>query len=182
MIDEGNSQKAEEQRKTDSQKLDVPINEFYQLVQNEYNCERDRKQSIETRSGIILTVSMAFFAFVIEKVDLKFIFAKLNEPLTGFLFIEILAGLLTYISYFLSVLFSIWSLKSKIYAFYNVSNITTATLLSPRIPTFGQIILDYVDIIKTNREVNNKKVKNFNWSILCLVICIICLCIYINLK
>lgn len=75
-----------------------------------------------------------------------------------------------------------WSLKSKIYAFYNVGNITTATLLSSRIPTFGQIILDYVDIIKTNRDVNNKKLQHFNWSILCLVVCIICLCIYMNLK
>ncbi len=170
------------QNKTNSQKLDVPINEYYQLVQTEYNCERDRKQSIETRSGIILTVSMAFFAFVIDKVDLKLIFEKFNEPLTFFLFVKILSGLLTYISYFLSVLFSMWSLKSKIYAFYNVGNITTATLLSSRIPTFGQIILDYVDIIKTNRDVNNKKLQHFNWSILCLVVCIICLCIYMNLK
>lgn len=32
----------------DSEKLDIPINEYYQLILNEYNNERDRKQSIET--------------------------------------------------------------------------------------------------------------------------------------
>lgn len=182
MLENNSSIKEEEPRITDSQKLDVPIDEFYQLVQNEYNSERDRKQSIETRSGIILTVSMAFFAFVIDKVDLKLVFSRFNEPLTFFLFIKILIGILTYISYFLSVFFSIWSLKTKTYAFYNIGNITTATLLSPRIPSYGQLILDIVDIVKTNREVNNKKIKHFNRSILCLVICIICLCIYMNLR
>lgn len=80
------------QNKTNSQKLDVPINEYYQLVQTEYNCERDRKQSIETRSGIILTVSMAFFAFVIDKVDLKLIFEKFNEPLTFFYLLKYCQG------------------------------------------------------------------------------------------
>lgn len=172
----------ENQQKNNSQKLDVPINEFYQLIQNEYACERERKQSIETRSGIILTVSMALFVFVIEKVSLKEIFSSFEDTLTFSLLIKILSGLSTYISYFLSVIFSILSLKSKTYAFYNVGNITTARLLSDRISTFGQLILDFVEIIKTNRATNNKKVKSFNWSILWLVICIICFCIYININ
>lgn len=54
----------------DSEKLDIPINEYYQLILNEYNNERDRKQSIETRSGIILTLIAAFFTFVLKEICL----------------------------------------------------------------------------------------------------------------
>lgn len=178
----GETKNEEQPQKTNSQKLDVPINEFYQLIQNEYACERERKQSIETRSGIILTVSMAFFAFVFEKVSLRTIVALFGDVLTFSLLINIITGLAIYIFYFLSVFFSVLSLKSNEYAFYNVGNITTARLMSDRISTFGQLILDFVEIVKTNRQVNSKKVKYFNLSILCLIICMICLCIFININ
>lgn len=162
-----------------SQRLDVPINEFYTLVLNEYNCERDRKQSIETRSGIIVTISMAFFAIVLRKINLFEVISLFKEPLSFNLLVEILAGLFVYVSYFLSMFFSMLSLKSNIYAFYSISAINTAILMSDRISNLGQLILDYVEIIKTNRKVNDKKVYYFNKAILFLVICIVCICLYI---
>ena len=180
MVDKKNKDKTSEVM--NSQKLDVPINEFYTLIINEYNSERDRKQSVESRSGIILSVSMAFFALVLDKVKVSEILSNFDTPLTFNLLLKMSTGLIIYIAYFLSVVFSILTLKSKIYAFYNVSNITTARLMSDRISTFGQLILDYVEIIKTNRNVNDKKIKHFNCAVLCLVICVVCLCIYMNFE
>ena len=49
-----------------SEKLDVPINEYYQLILNEYNIERDRKQSIETRSEIILSLIATFLPLYLK--------------------------------------------------------------------------------------------------------------------
>ena len=53
--------------------------------------------------------------------------------------------------------------------------------MSKRIPTFGQIILDFVEATNKNRMENNKKAKFFNFAIISLVVCIFCVCIYINL-
>lgn len=170
-----------EVQKTTSEKLDVPINEYYQLILNEYNNERDRKQSIETRSGIILTLIAAFFAFVLEKVKLLSFFSLFNQPLTFKILVIIISGLFFYIAFFIAILFSLFSIKTKTYAFYDVSKITSATLMSSKIPTLGQIILDFVEAIKNNRKVNDKKAKYFNLAVISLVVCIACLCIYVNL-
>lgn len=164
-----------------SEKLDVPINEYYQLILNEYNIERDRKQSIETRSGIILSLIATFFAFVLEKIKMSEILRLINQPLTFTLLLIIISGIVFYIAFFTSILFSLLSIKIKTYAFYNVSKITTATLMAPRVPAMGQIILDFVEAIQNNRNINDKKAKYFNWAVISLVICIASLCIYINL-
>ena len=164
-----------------SEKLDVPINEYYQLILNEYNIERDRKQSIETRSEIILSLIATFFAFVLEKIKMSEILRLINQPLTFTLLLIIISGIVFYIAFFTSILFSLLSIKIKTYAFYNVSKITTATLMAPRVPAMGQIILDFVEAIQNNRNINDKKAKYFNWAVISLVICIASLCIYINL-
>ncbi|MBR5402175.1 MAG: hypothetical protein IK102_10240 [Treponema sp.] len=165
----------------DSEKLDVPINEYYQLILNEYNNERDRKQSIETRSGIILTLIAAFFVFVLEKISLSEIFLLFEEPLNFILLIKILSGLFFFIAFFAAMFFSFLSIKTNKYAFYDVNKITTAKLMSKRIPTFGQIILDFVEATSKNRIENNKKARYFNLGVISLVVCIVCLCIYINI-
>ena len=76
----------------DSEKLDIPINEYYQLILNEYNNERGRKQSIETRSGIILTLIAAFFAFVLKEICLSDFICLFDNPLTFKILITILSG------------------------------------------------------------------------------------------
>lgn len=166
---------------TISSKLDIPINEYYQLILNEYNNERDRKQSIETRSGLILTLIATFFAFVLEKIKFSGILSLVNQPLTFCLLITIISGFVFYVAFFTSILFSLLSLKIKTYAFYNITKINTATLMAQRIPAMGQIILDFVETIQNNRKVNDRKAIYFNRAVISLVICIISLCIYINL-
>ena len=166
----------------DSEKLDIPINEYYQLILNEYNNERDRKQSIETRSGIILTLIAAFFAFVLKEICLSELICLFDNPLTFKILITILSGLSFYVAFLASIIFSLLSIKTNRYAFYDVSKITTAKLMSKRIPTFGQIILDFVEATSKNRMENNKKAKFFNFAIISLVVCIFCVCIYINLS
>lgn len=163
---------------TDSAKLNVPIDEYYNLVLHEYDNERGRKQSIETRSGILLSLETAFFAIIFDENISLDIFSLSFQPLSFISLIEILTGLAFYVFFFISILFSFFSLKIRNYAFYNVSQITTDTLLSKRVPAVGQIILDIAEAIDKNRQENNKKAKYFNNSIICIVICIACLFIY----
>jgi hypothetical protein len=63
-----------------------------------------------------------------------------------------------------------------------VNTITTEKILGPKIPTLGQIILDFVEAIEKNRNKNNIKAKFFDFAMISIVICIICLCIYSNLE
>lgn len=181
MKNENKKQSNSNELLSDSAKLDVPINEYYQLILNEYNIERDRKQSIETRSGIILSLIATFFAFVLEKIKLSEIFELAKQPLTFSLLLLIISGLVFYVAFLASILFSLLSIKIKTYAFYNVAQITTAKLMAKRVPAMGQIILDFVEAIQNNRIINDKKAKYFNWAVISLVICIISLCSYINL-
>lgn len=166
----------------DSEKLDVPINEYYQLILNEYNNERNRKQSIETRSSIVLTLIAALFAFAFDKMKFSNVFILFDKPLTFLMLIKILSALFFFIAFFAAILFSLLSVKTRQYEFYAVNTITTEKILGPKIPTLGQIILDFVEAIEKNRNKNNIKAKFFDFAMISIVICIICLCIYSNLE
>jgi len=169
----------------DKEKPDIPpINEYYQLVLNEYNNERDRKNSIETRSGVVLVFIAAFYVFALENCKLVDIFNLFDISLTFILLCKIVTVLGFHIAFFISVFFSWYSIKTRIYPFYDMS-----TLQYP-CPKLEQIIIDFVGkpqeqkkgIIQQHRDVNSKKAKCFDKAMIFLFICIICLCIYTNLK
>ena len=44
------------------------LESYYQLIQIEFNSEKERKQGLETRIGYILTLFVAFIAVILDKV------------------------------------------------------------------------------------------------------------------
>ena len=61
---------------------------YFEISQNEYNRERDRKQSLETRSGIVITVITALFAYLIKEVDVKILLLDIQKDSYFVIFIS----------------------------------------------------------------------------------------------
>jgi len=157
------------------------LESYFELVQNEYRYERDRKQGLETRSGIVLTIVAAMVAIIFDKIPFKDIFSLMMPQLNFIILLKIIAGLLVYFSYIGSVFFAFKTLYTASYAMYNVANISSEKLGNQKNIELGIIITAYRDIIKENRKINEKKAKAFEHAIKLIVICSISVSIYINL-
>ena len=154
---------------------------YFELVQNEYCNERDRKRDLETRGGIIITILVAITAVIFDKIKLVDIFALLSVHLTFILLIKIITGLLIYLSFIGCVIFSFKIIYTSSYAMFNISNISSQTLGNKKNYELGNIIIAYRDIIKENRIMNEKKAKAFEYALQLIIICSISICIFINL-
>lgn len=154
---------------------------YFELVQNEYRNERDRKQGLETRSGIVLTIIAAMVAIIFDKIPLKYIFSLMTLQLDFVILLKIISGLLVYFSFIGSVFFSLKTLYTASYSTYNVANISYNNLGNQNNIELGIIVTTYRDIIKENREINEKKAKAFEHAIELIIVCSVCVCIYINL-
>ena len=157
------------------------LESYFELVQNEYRYERDRKQGLETRSGIVLTIVAAMVAIIFDKIPFKDIFSLMMPQLNFIILLKIIAGLLVYFSYIGSVFFAFKTLYTASYSMYNVAHISSEKLGNQKNIELGIIITAYRDIIKENRKINEKKAKAFEHAIKLIVICSISVSIYINL-
>lgn len=61
---------------------DTAINEYFSVVTSEYQIERSKKQSFETRSGLLITLLSAICIFYFQSIKLTDIIALCNKPLT----------------------------------------------------------------------------------------------------
>lgn len=154
---------------------------YFELVYNEYNHERNRKQSLESRSGIILSVIAAIIAIVFDKIKIVDIFPLFTSPITFLILLKIVTAFGIYIGLVCSVSFSLKTIFIQKYANYDVLTITPITLGNHKNKEMGNIILTYCRIIAEHRVLNEKKASSLSQSIIGLAICIISICLYINL-
>lgn len=182
---ENNEEKNDIQENNDSQ-IDEKtymgaLEPYFELVYNEYNHERNKKQGLESRSGIILSVIAAIIAIVFDKIKIADIFSMFSVPLTFIILLKIITGLGIYIGLGCSVFFSLKTIFTKKYATYDVSAINSVALGNQKNKEMGNIIMTYCKIINEHRVLNEKKANSLSLSIVGLAICIISICLYINL-
>lgn len=168
-------------RKIDEYTYLGALKPYFELIKNEYNNERNRKQSLETKSGIMITVIITMATVIFNKIKFKDIFVLFSLPLTFYLLIKIIIGLLIYLSFFLCIFFLFKTLYTASYATFNVDNISSQTLGNLENIALGNIIIDYKNIIVENRNINDKKAKAFECAITFMIICSISVCIFINI-
>lgn len=154
---------------------------YFELVQNEYQNERNRKQSLETRSGIVLTIIVAMVAIILDKIPFRGILEGMTELLSFIVLLKIVSGLLIYIFLIASVFYSFKTLTTTTYVAFNIANISNKKLGNIKNFELLSIITTYRDIIKKHREINEKKAKAFTLAIEQLIFCALCVVIYINL-
>ena len=75
---------------------ETAILEYLDIVKNEYETERNKKQSLENRAGLIMALLGAICIFLFEKVKLNDIFSLATLPLNFLILTKILSGLTVY--------------------------------------------------------------------------------------
>lgn len=154
---------------------------YFTLVQNEYSRERDRKQSLETRGGVIITVVTALFAFLVKEINIKEIFELCTKQLTFLMLLQVIVGFAIYISFFICVYFSFRTIATGIYAYFDVSIITPEVLGHKKNLEMLDIIKTYKKVILNHRENNEIKAICLGRAIKSIVACAISTCIYMNI-
>ena len=151
---------------------------YFEISQNEYNRERDRKQSLETRSGIVITVITALFAYLIKKVNIQDLFSDINKPLTLFRLFQIALGIGTYLSLIVGVWYSYKTIRTAQYDYFDVSVMTPEVLGHQKNKEMMDIIKAYKNIIINHRTNNETKANCLEKSIISVITCVALAFIY----
>ena len=154
---------------------------YFDLIKNEYKLEMDRKQSLETRSNIVITVTLALTAFIFQKVEVKCILVLLPLPLTFLLLVKIITGFLIYFSLICSSIFVFKTLFTASYATFELSAISEQSLGNRKNKELGNIIIAYRDIVSENRKINDKKARTFEYSSIFIIVCLVSTFIFLSI-
>ncbi|MEH7483965.1 hypothetical protein V7157_23440 [Neobacillus drentensis] len=128
------------------------------VIQNEYNYEDVRKNALETRSGILLTLAAVVLTFIFSNIKMP----KIKTPIADY------SSLVFYVSYFLvavlavtTILISVFYLIKVIfiteYKRFEINDITWETV--EKEPDFiaSSLTEKYKQIINWNHKVNHNK-------------------------
>ena len=159
---------------------DFSIEEYLDLFSKQYFLETSKKQSLESRSGIILSFVVAFSIMLFDKVNLKFINST-DSVMIFAVFMRLILCFVCYIFDFLSILYSALNILTLGIKHLNIDIYSNTYLSREKIDGLVDIFNTYKDLIKDYRRVNGIKAKRLNKSVLFLILCVIIFCIYINL-
>lgn len=152
---------------------------------NEYSNEHNRKSTIDSKAGIALPIISAFFLSFAQINDYKSIvsmpvidFASGALPIT--LFLSYSSGLILSM---LSVAFMAKVLFAKDYCRINPVDLYTDDNLTRQNCEFSiSLMHKYFQAISFNREVNNKRIKDYQLSWTFAFVSVILYVVYIIVK
>lgn len=160
---------------------DTAIEEYLEIVKNEYETERNKKQSFENRAGLIMALLGAICIFLFEKVELSDIIALMTISLTFTDLIKIISGLAVYGSFIFTIIMIIKTINVKQHSNFEVKSIDEILLAEQRLVALCKIIFTYRDIIIQHRELNEKRAFAFRMSLYGISITLISIIVYITL-
>lgn len=166
--------------------LKIPIDnttilDCLDIMKHEYEIERNKRQSFETRSGLVITILAALCIFIFDRVSISDIFELMKGPCTFIVLIKILSGVAIYISFILSLYFVIKTINVKTYKNLNVSAIDECFMGKPRIEGALELVQAYRDIITQHRNINQTSANDLKASIYCVAAAVSTIIIYVNL-
>lgn len=159
---------------------DIPVLEYLDIVKNEYEIERNKKQSFENRAGGIMALLGAICIFLFEKVQLIDIISMMSLQLNFLTFIKIVSGMLVYLGFLFSMLMTIKTIDVNKHYNFEVRNIDENLLGEMRLTAICKIIFTYRDIIVNHRKMNEKRAKTFKMSLYGIIATFIGVIIYIS--
>lgn len=160
---------------------ETAIIEYLNIVKNEYDIERSKKQSFENRAGLILALLSAICVFLFEHIRLSDIILLMNMQLSFAEFFKIISGILVYISFVFTIIMIIKIISVKQYDNFEVKDIDEELISEQRISALCRIVFTYKSIILQHREMNEIRAKNFKNSLYGIFTILITIIIYITL-
>lgn len=159
----------------DTQKL------YLDIIKNEYNIENNRKQSLETRAGLILAFLATLATFLFDKIELNSLFNAMTTIQPFIIIIKILAGIVIYISLGIAIFKTIRIITSKQITAFNVDVIDNKRLKNSYQNELKEVILAYINIIQGRRKVNELNANNLKYAIYALISLLISIAIYFSI-
>ena len=169
---------------TNTPKIDIndtAIPEYLEVVKSEYEIERNKKQSFETRSGLLLTLLGAIMIFYFQSIKLTDIFILFSKPLTFTLFVKILSGCSIYGTFIFTFISIINTIFAKKHDNFETNGINEQLLVEDRINAMTRLIFTYREIIKKHRISNEKRAKWYIASLHSMLILLLSTILYISL-
>ena len=166
----------------ESNKDGEKLKEILEIMKFEYQIERNKKDSLEVRVGIIVTFLSTIIAFMFEKINITDLFQLFNENLNFLLLIKIISGVIFYVS-----LVSICSYAFKIlnilkYDNFKAEIINKKFLEYDKIKILKKFIEMYSKIIVKHRDLNQKKAKNLKKMIFLFLMFLSSIIIYTSIR
>lgn len=157
------------------------IVEYFDIVKTEYDIERNKKQSFENRTGLIMALLGAVCIFLFEQVNLKDVLSLMVLPLNFLDMIKILSGLAVYVGFLFTMIMNIKTIIVKPHDNFEVKNINEELLVEQRLIALCRIVKTYRDIIIQHRKLNEERAKTLRKSLYGISITIVAVIIYITL-
>jgi len=170
--------------KTNTLKIDInntAIPEYLEVVKSEYETERNKKQSFETRSGLLLTLLGAIMIFYFQSIKLTDIFILSSKPLTFTLWVKIISGYSIYVTFIFTFIAIINTISAKKHDNFETNGINEQLLVEDRINAMTRLIFTYREIIKQHRISNEKRAKWYIASLLSMLLLLLSTILYISL-
>ena len=154
---------------------ETTIQEYFEVVQKEYEYERNKKQSFENRAGIVLTAVGGILVFILERVPIKEVFLTSNFGLKDLVAILVYCG-------FVVTFFNLYRvIKVDKHDTLDIYEINNQLMIKDRVNGTASIVLTDVNVIKSHRVLNNTRGAAFNKALVVLMWSLIFVAIYMNL-
>lgn len=160
----------------------IAIIEYLNTIESEYQIERNKKNSFETRAGLILALLSAICSFLFKEIKLKDVFMLIPTPLSFISFIKIISGLGVYIGFFYTLIMTIKTIMVHKQPNFEVKNIDEELLMEPRLPALCKLIFTYRDIIIQHRIFNEQRAKNFEHSLYAIAVTLVFIIVYVTIE
>lgn len=178
--------KGESEDDPQKQSMKVPVGDTslldsLEVLKQEYQAERNKRQSFETRAGLIITVLAALCAFVFKQIKITGILALAQAPMTFFALLKILAGVFAYIS-FIGTLWCVFkTIRVRDTLVISTELFDSHFLGQPRLTGVWDLVDEYIKFVDQHREMNDNRATALQHSFYWICGTIVSVMIYINI-
>lgn len=162
---------------------ETAIVEIFESLRTEYQNERTKKNSFETRSGFIIAFLGVVLVFLLEKVSLGIIKDVFNNTILRSILIKLVLVISIYGSLFLTFYMTFKTIDSKQYGSIDVSKFDEKFYKKAHYDACKILAESYKNCIMQYRTVNEENSQYLRRSIKCLGLTItLCLIYFVVYK
>lgn len=158
------------------------IKEYLEIMKEEYQIERSKRQSFESRAGIIITILTALCVFVFNKIRIKDIIMLMGKNQCSFLeLIQIVTGITSYAGFIIALFYVLKTINVRNYKNFNVVAVNEGLMGKPVIEGCIKLVKTYKEIIIDHREENEKKAQYLKRAYTSIFVTIVSIIVYVNI-
>jgi len=158
------------------------IQECLTVAMHEYDVERNKKQSLDNRASLIVTLFSGIIIAIYNKLPIDAFITLVNQQLTFLVLTKILLILGTYVALFLSLYSAIKIIIVASYDNFDIKLLDTDFISSPKIDSVPMLLKTYLILTDRHRAYNEDSATNLYRSQCSMLAAVFMIFIYLILK